>query len=118
MKTRDLRIGNITENGVVKSFYESGIHVGFGKTYKFSNICPVKLTEEWLFKFGFEKISDINPPFRNYEFMYRKHGFLLGSDFLFHFMSGNSKIIHVHQLQNLYYTLFGVELEFTNISCT
>ena len=44
--------------------------------------------------------------------MYRKGGFHLGSDFLFHFMAGNVKIQYVHQLQNLFSDVIEEELSF------
>ena len=73
---------------------------------------PIPLTEEILLKFGFEKRDKINPPFRNYQYVFMKNGFLIGSDFLFHYISGNTELKHVHQLQNLYFALTGEELTF------
>jgi hypothetical protein len=57
IKAEDLRIGVNTKQGKVVSFWESGIHVGMGKTYKFSELEPIPLTPEELVKLGFEKFN-------------------------------------------------------------
>ena len=58
MEANELRIGNITKQGIVKSFYEHGIHVGLGKTFKFSELEPIQLTEEWLERLCFTPIEN------------------------------------------------------------
>ncbi len=112
MKASELRIGNIVDKGTIVSFYEKGIHVGFGNCFDFNKCNPIPLTKEWLLKFGFTFDS-------------------IGSC---HLYSGETAIIYidlcplnlsiginyehieinhikyVHQLQNLYFALTGEEL--------
>lgn len=45
INSNELRIGNEILQGKIVSFYEHGIHVGLGKTYKFSDLNPIPLTE-------------------------------------------------------------------------
>lgn len=85
---------------------------------------PIPLTEEWLVRFGFEKIKSHD--FGDYEY----HKFINGSEYLVWFTDysisiGGSRaeiskglcyssdciIKYVHQLQNLYFALTGQELE-------
>lgn len=67
---------------------------------KYDEIRPIKLTEEWLFKFGF--IFDVNG-------RYSKDGFSLGQIGTF-FMFGKRHIQYVHTLQNLFFSLKDTEL--------
>jgi len=75
---------------------------------------PIPLTEEWLIKLGFEKLTDSNDGFKNTTYTYTK-----GVSFIVHFDGvrlstnfwiGNEKH-YVHQLQNLFYVLSGEELK-------
>ena len=83
------------------------------------NIEPIPLTEEWLIKFGFEKIG----------YNFRKcedHGYGLGiTEFIIWFNTYKKtysikainilvEIKTVHRLQNLYFALTGKELQQTN----
>ena len=47
MDTKELRIGNLTEQGEIKNFWEKGTHVGFGKCFEFNELSPIPITEEW-----------------------------------------------------------------------
>lgn len=58
MEAKELRIGSITKQGVVKSFYEHGVHVGLGKTYKFYDLTPIPLTEQVLIDCGLIQLGD------------------------------------------------------------
>lgn len=117
MEANELRIGNITDKGTIVSFYERGIHVGFGKTFEFNEVQPIPLTEEWLLKFGFEK------NFENLiEILINKNQSLhfdktdncmslyipINHEFIYLVFK---HIKYVHQLQNLYFSLTGTELE-------
>jgi hypothetical protein len=53
IKANELRIGNVTQEGVIKTFWEKGVHVGFGKCYEFDELNSIPLTEEILLKAGF-----------------------------------------------------------------
>ena len=122
IQPQELRIGNYVEYRIQdelderKEWWELSIidssdlqilESGIDDDYR-----AIPLTEEILLKFGFEKRDKINPPFRNYQYVFMKNGFLIGSDFLFHYISGNTELKHVHQLQNLYFALTGEELTF------
>jgi hypothetical protein len=74
---------------------------------------PISLTEEWLLRFGFDKVLP-----RNDKMYYRlkddfvieeNNVFLLGDD-AFEMLKLRRKIKYVHQLQNLYFALTGEEL--------
>ena len=74
---------------------------------------PIPLTEEWLLKFGFEKLTDKKNGFKSNSYTYTK-----GILFIVHlndkllsvnFWQGNEKK-YVHELQNLFFVLTGEEL--------
>lgn len=78
---------------------------------------PIPLSEEWLLKFGFEKLTSKEEGFRSTSYTYKdKKNFI---SFIVHFddgllsvsfWQGNEKK-YVHQLQNLFHSLTGKELE-------
>jgi hypothetical protein len=108
MKASELRIGNkvlFSENGKVFTVFEiakNGIVVGDEIEYTWIEIDQfegIKLTEEWLLKFNFEKSS----------YGYESEMLTIGFDFRQE--KTGVKIEYVHQLQNLYFALTGNELE-------
>jgi len=93
----------------IENFYENGVHIGFGKCFKFSEIEPITITEEWLVKFGFENHE-------NY-FWYKKENIF--SNMLSVGIQNKDGVItiienikYLHQLQNLYFALTGKELDY------
>lgn len=103
--SKELRIGNVTDKGIIKNFYESGIHVGYGKCFGFNEIDPIELTEHWLLKFGFEKL--------NYTYLAKGlavHNHDIVSFYML-YEQNRTYIKYVHQLQNLYFALTGEELK-------
>ena len=120
MKANELRLGNFIEtpvNGITKIKW-----IKYGKDW-----CkPILLTEEWLLKFGFEKIvfdSEETGYGTEYHLTVKGHG-----GFIIEYMDDFSCCIlghiddigiapnlkefkHVHQLQNLYFALTGEELK-------
>ena len=136
MKASELRIGNIVnvrydrdfeyKPCLVDSIIKYGINYSSGEfDYTFYNIEPIKLTKEWLIKLGFKiefyggqgnsgttatidsKISNVyNIDFEIYQYSESKGewDFLLCSRF-------KTPINYVHELQNLYFSLLGKELE-------
>jgi hypothetical protein len=122
MEAKELRIGNtISDYGdriiTVKSIekpipgIKHFISVNENNSmYQPDDIQPIPLTEEWLLKFGFEDEKHI----------YRKGRFfienLFGDRFTFRITINNAESAHanevkfVHQLQNLYFALTGIEL--------
>jgi len=74
---------------------------------------PIPLTEEWLLKFGFDKL-----PFDRTSLEYKKDIYrLIGSEdkwfclAVMNFVHTKVRVQYVHQLQNLYFALTGEELE-------
>jgi hypothetical protein len=117
----ELRIGNLLQdNGD-----GSGVHVVEGlrygviesSTYPFVsafNYQPIKLTREILEVCGAEYVTEINPKIFNMSEGFRLSSTILTkweNGFLFHWVSGNTHLLYLHQLQNLYFTLTGKELE-------
>ncbi len=93
-----------------------GFHTG--EYYK--DLKPIKPTEEWLLKLGFEKIKDykfsldegyiiLEVEDKNWEYLCLDV-FIHTADMIKPFYI--TCLEHVHQLQNLYYALTGQELEF------
>ena len=72
---------------------------------------PIPITEEWLLKFGFEKIIGSNESNFTNGF-YNLFVNSLGEVNFYFFKEGDwyQKIDYVHQLQNLYFALTGSEL--------
>ncbi len=120
MFERDRIVGIIGRNNLLSYECENG---GLDGTIGIIDANPIPLTEEWLLKFGFEKISELE-----YNI---KLGVLISicidiSDYSYaiydntgNFNKGayptslvSSK--YVHQLQNLYFALTGKELEYEN----
>lgn len=114
MKATELRIGNLVQWGL-------GIHEWEMDSYNYHDLDyakPIPLTEEWLLKFGFDRLSkdwfelrckaasgfyslDVNVEMKlsidvNNESM--------------EYPLDLEHIKHVHQLQNLYFALTGKEL--------
>lgn len=106
MDANELRIGNYV--------YDSTDHCRID--VKCSDFCysgnfePIKLTEEWLLKFGFEKLAPESFRFNCLEIDIEiEIAYLVGD--------GNENIIYLlddikylHQLQNLYFALTNEEL--------
>lgn len=111
MKANELRIGNLVAYGnqitkVCELHYSELTSSLSPHGIKYSDIVPIPLTEEWLWRFKYES-----------EFFIKKFRFdLLGSDFRLrlYYQGTNDIILHhikyVHQLQNLYFALTGEEL--------
>jgi hypothetical protein len=107
IKANELRIGNWVET------FEGVIQIQNGWEIDEGNECqPIQLTEEWLLKFGFNKVSDIWEFWKNSGWDLRQHKlenkwwlFYIGQDL------DCVRIDYVHQLQNLYFALTGEELE-------
>lgn len=103
--TNELRLGNIIGQGVIDGIFAANVFI-YGKPYLFDELEPIKLTEEFLFKFGFRKqmgcmftnkITIRNSIKDKYELRVSD-----GLDFMI--------VKHVHQLQNIYFSLTGEEL--------
>lgn len=122
MKANELRIGNWVEvpkdaryeERFIKWENENFYHIHQGYL-EFEDIFPIPLTEEWLVKFGFTK-SRYNKNIFEIGQVYelRPHTEEIGF-FEFGWVNDESGYIasvqYVHQLQNLYFSLTGEELE-------
>jgi hypothetical protein len=106
MDAKELRIGNLLENGkVISTNDHRSVFVG-NNWYLTQDLKPIELTEEWLQKFGFELYDSVE--FRHF---YRKNDFDLDENYQ-PIDFDCIEIKYVHQLQNLYFALTGQELEF------
>ncbi len=114
LKASELRIGNLV------MFDKELIDLGWINLKDLSNELPItnalykpiQLTEEWLVKFGFETNNWTDNGHPIY-YGWNKSGFLLEGKLPNLSLDGsNNELIikHVHQLQNLYFSLTGKEL--------
>jgi len=118
INAKELRIGNLVDfNGQVETVYairNSGVDFYRGKTkksvimqsYLWEAIKPIKLTEEWLFKFGF-KNDRVLEFYRN---DFTDSTIIIDYNFICLLGYSHVKLKYVHQLQNLYFTLTNEEL--------
>jgi hypothetical protein len=110
----ELRIGNwvLSCSGGIETKVGM-IAVGIDVPFK-----PIQLTEEWLLKFGFEKvlnqykkITDVSKDtFKNIPFII----LFLDNQFQYDDLRFITNLQYVHQLQNLYFALTGDELTIKN----
>lgn len=109
MKAKELRVGNYFKWSTFASMGIGEDIITEKNHYRHNQLRePITLTEGWLIKFGFENVGDAEYP--NYKkgyhtCMVRKHGINICNNHGF-----VNDIKHVHQLQNLYFTLTGEEL--------
>jgi hypothetical protein len=118
IQANELRIGNVTKEGIIKNFWERGVHVGFGKCYEFSELEPIPLTEQILLKCGFrqnkfsEKLiyflsipnlkTEIHCEFFRGAFVVELNN---------HLVPIITEAENLHDLQNLYFSLCKQELQ-------
>ncbi len=131
MDVRELRIGNLVKYGVhnvpIKSInvsYDNEATVYVKLNEKLNHYClsineiePIPITEEWLLRFGFTKISQHTDGFYLNVNGCKIAGLKLDGESvkLWLNMFGTSivnDIIYIHQLQNLYFALTGKELTY------
>jgi len=113
MDNRELRVGNWVID-------LDGCHNQIGSGYDIEGIWkPIPITDKWLIEFGFVRVE--MPMYTKYEKIEKvcdAHGLLspklfsVNSNCTNFFMNNNwlSTLKHVHQLQNIYHALTGVEL--------
>lgn len=128
MIANELRMGNVVtfndnEELIVTSIFEKGIHDKNYNGYDYGDLRPIKITNEWLLRFGFIECSG---KYGEYFKCSKLDGFRIWffeneytncwqigrkdydkDDTVF--IHGNVKTIH--QLQNLYFALTGEELK-------
>ena len=106
MNANELRIGNLLQFG--GGFVEVDIVILRDlDIYPQSQLKPIPITKNLLFKFGFENQENSNFwRCEQWDELY-----LLGSDLHFDYEGKTIAIVkYVHQLQNLYFALTGEEL--------
>lgn len=104
------KLDNLKEVKVIWKKYDKANILEIGVEYPtaivdLDRFSGIKITEEWLLKFGFIK---------RYEDCYELGQLILNDKFIMMDIDITIKLEHVHQLQNLYYTLFGKELVISN----
>ena len=134
INTKELRLGNLFANIEDDSIYKvtkinedtiEGICINnmgwFGEQHfhLIEQVLPIKLTEEWLLKFGFNKDYKkgyIGKDFSNQDFVLTEP-FVMGDwqkGYAFEFTAGGwskyKEFNYVHELQNFYFTLTSEEL--------
>ena len=102
---QELRLGNwININGSPFQVELPDLNLIANKDGK-STYEPIELTEDWLFKFGFEKLN----------YTYWAKGLAVHNhdivSFYMLYEQNRTYIKYVHQLQNLYFALTGEELK-------
>ena len=113
IQSNELRIGNLLQNEKEDRFFECTLEdlqiIQEGSTCK-----PIPLTEEWLIKFGFSQVYVTDPQEVDSESKYwinDFHIFSIPNKGIFFWKNDKRiKIMHVHQLQNLYWCLTQKEL--------
>jgi hypothetical protein len=130
LKATDLRIGNLVllksknekdeiakllsideingcfYNRATNKKYINQKYNGKNSWCKFEIINPILLTEEWLFKLGFEKLFENGTGYKYDKFNISFYGDVYG----FNYYYSEYQIKYVHQLQNLYFALTQREL--------
>lgn len=120
IKANELRIGNITDKGIIVGITPSEVIIIDGKHLDNEDVDPIPLTPDILEKCGFVK--------ENFGWTINKQKFQYGDYFGlfdFNYCEGNLNlrlnasdcplptIKSLHQLQNLYFALTGEELIYT-----
>jgi len=111
MKASELRIGNLVDdNGLVETVTSD--HLINDEYYDGLKGClPIPLTNEWLIKFGFEKIRRSYCLNRSLRYRVIKTNGVYTFRIEYIDSKHLARIDYVHQLQNLYFALTGNELE-------
>lgn len=128
MKTNELRIGNLItfENELIEVNYITTVSIGWNYS-NFAPLCikdafkPIPLTEDWLLKFGFEKLDLKHSDDSISKDVYKNYPILIKDNLLYEdegryiaarFSPGEinkvnfiTHIDYIHQLQNLYFAL-------------
>lgn len=109
MKATELRIGNWVQTKQTEKQFQVTTSTFEVLSVVESQYKPIPLTEEWLVKFGFDKLHgnwfDNEGMIELYE---KDNGYVMLEDSYYHC---SQDLLYVHQLQNLYFALTGEELE-------
>ena len=118
MNAKSLRIGNYILDVQDGKPYPVTIETLYEILSGMDYFVPIPLTEEWLLKFGFEKMGDKfslkNKKAGVFRFVKISGNIIVGE--LEHGRNSISEFIkYVHQLQNLYFALTGEELNVSEL---
>ena len=116
MNTKELRIGNFVNDTddtfhIVSAVYRNGIEMEFNDLRYFIDedvVRPIPFTEEWILKFGLGKENGYPYKFIN-GFLKIRNGI-----YFFKYYDLEVDLPFVHQIQNLYFDLKGVELQLSS----
>jgi hypothetical protein len=118
MESKELRLGNLfieeNSNKIIEVIgLEKNRVVFSGMFLDKWQAKPIALTEEWIFKFGFEKLTSKKDGFLSDTYTYKKGiSFIVyfdGVRLSVNFWQGSEKK-YVHELQNFFFALTGAEL--------
>ena len=128
MDAKELRIGNLIkytdypnlkDDLLGKVICVTGGDISFMSDCNVAYLEPIKLTEDLLIKFGFNKDGRV---IKTYAMIGNEINFkiLVNTENEFYFypsvaIKWSVRLKYVHQLQNLYFALTGEELDVTNI---
>jgi len=113
MKATEFRIGNLVlwqnEIACIAQILELEVVFKCGDIGFIKDCQPIQITKDWLLKLGFEET----------EFCFRLGTFFLTKSkqaerFFYQDYKNRFIVMHVHQLQNLYFALYEEELIFNN----
>jgi hypothetical protein len=116
MKAQELRIGNLVRNNLNGEILKpcdvlcDGINTDKIEGLNYGFIEPIPLTEEWLFKFGFERQEN---NWKTLDLHFATIGWEKLAGIALSFEKESIYLPHikyVHQLQNLYFALTNEEL--------
>lgn len=114
MEARELRIGNYVQfNSQLQGWIVDRVHKDYFDEGNLSNVKEIPLSEEWLRRFGFEQSYDSLEDISTRVFVKKVFSIYLpeGLGFVLYWNKNKRRyIVYVHELQNLYFALMGVEL--------
>ena len=123
MQVNELRVGNyyIYDGSEIK--LDGSLLATYLQNDTDLYLYPIPLTEEWLLRFGFEKIEETYDEYTNLEYILVIDGYtaiIIQDDFSFGLENKNNPdeslcftndvVKSVHRLQNIYFALTGEEL--------
>jgi hypothetical protein len=111
LKASDLRVGNWLQYKNIDKQFQVFI-IDTTETSTQTNAKPIPLTEEWLFKMGFEKSTNEFGGYLSPVFLASRIRIQVTVDGLHHWQNScfETLIPHVHSLQNLWKALTNTEL--------